>query len=71
MNSEEDEMVFRIDMEEVERLLTPIPNCMAIGAESNKKHNDRAELLTKEPKPRIAVAIAALIHKDRRTIWST
>ena len=54
VNNEEFEMVFRMDIEAVEGLLTLVPQCMATTNESNK-----------EPKPRIAVAIAALIHNEK------
>ena len=54
VNNEEVEMVFRMDIEAVEGLLTLVPQCMATTNESNK-----------EPKPRIAVAIAALIHNEK------
>ena len=49
-------------MEEVERLLTPVLKYTHINDESNKEHNHRVEQMTEEPKPRIAVAIAELIH---------
>ena len=42
--------------------MTPVLKYTIINDESNKEHNDRVEQMTEEPKPRIAVAIAELIH---------
>ena len=63
INIGKNEIVFRMDTDEEERFRTPIPKSMVMCNESNKMHNNRAKQLTKKPKPRITVAIAAMTHE--------
>ena len=48
----------------MDRCSMPGSKCMANKVGSNKTQVDVVEQLTEEPKVRIAVAIAALIHSE-------